>query len=150
MRYAPFHILIKDLSFMIFYFIIMKYNFTNETYLPQTMNCMPGASTVRFIEIICASLFYNIIPLIISSFTYFPIVYLLRNMFKTKSVLSLIVTGTILTLTTPIFYLIIRGWKHNDYYQKTAETIAWIICFLISISTYYLLNRIDKKWFSFE
>jgi hypothetical protein len=150
MRYTPFHILIKDLSFMIFYFIIMKYNITNETYLPQTINSMPKASEFAFIDIISASLFYNLIPLIVSIITYIPIVYLLRRMLKTKSVLSLIVTGTILTLTTPIFYLIIRGLKHNDYYQKTAETIAWILCFLISISTYYLLNRIDKKWFSFE
>jgi hypothetical protein len=150
MRYAPFHILIKDLSFMIFYFIIMKYNITNETYLPQTINCMPGASTVRFIEIICASLFYNIIPLIISSFTYFPIVYLLRNMFKTKSVLSLIITGTILTLTTPFLYVIMNGWKHNDYYQKTAEMIAWLLCFFVSICTYYFLNRKNMQWFILE
>ncbi len=33
---------------MIFYFVIMKYNLTNETYLPKTISNFPGAINMTF------------------------------------------------------------------------------------------------------
>ncbi len=144
MKWFPLHIAIKDLSFMMFYFVIMKYNLTNETYLPETISNFPGATDMTLGNMIAASLFYNIIPLITSFILYYPIVYLTKILFKKQSVFTLLITGFILTLTTPILYLAMSNWKHNDYYLKNAEIIAWSLCFIVSILTYYSLNQAEK------
>lgn len=144
MKWFPIHIAIKDLSFMIFYFIIMKYNLTNETYLPETISNFPGAPDMTIVNMIGASLFYNIIPLLASFVLYYPIVYSTRKVFKRKSIISLVVTGFVLTITTPLIYFALSEWKHNDYYSKTAEIIAWILCFTLSIITYIGLNKSEK------
>jgi len=145
MKLFPIHIVVKDLSFMIFYFILMKYNLTNETYLPEMISNFPGAPKMTLWDMLCASLIFNIFPLVLSFATYYPIVYLVNKMFKTKNTLSLLLTGLFLTLTTPIMYLALHGWKHNDYYMKKAEIIAWALCFVSSVTTYYLLNKSKLK-----
>ena len=145
MKWFPLHIALKDLSFMMFYFVIMKYNLTNETYLPETISNFPGASKMTFGNIISASLFFNIIPLTASFLLYFPIVYLSKKVFAKKAVLSLILTGFTLTTTTPILYFAFSEWKHNDYYLKTAEIIAWTLCFIVSILAYVLLKKISNR-----
>ncbi|MBL0031010.1 MAG: hypothetical protein IPP27_02105 [Bacteroidetes bacterium] len=139
MKWFPFHIIIKDLSFMMFHFVIMKYNLTNETYLPETISAFPGAPDMSLFDMIGVSLFYNILPLVLSLVTYYPIVYFTRKLFITGNSFAVITTGILLTLTTPTIYLALSGWKHNDL--KTAEIIAWSLCFISSISTYYLLNK---------
>lgn len=148
MKWFPLHIAIKDLSFMMFYFVIMKYNWTNETYLPETISNFPGAPVMTFGNMISASLFYNIIPLTASFVLYCPIVYSLRKLFKNKNFLSLFTTGFILTTTTPIIYFAFSEWKHNDYYLKTAEIIAWLLCFTLSILTYIGLNKGNQSDFT--
>ena len=141
MKWFPLHIAIKDLSFMMFYFVIMKYNLTNETYLPETISNFPGAPEMTLTSMISASLFYNIIPLLLSFSTYYAIVYLTRKLFKTRNLLTLITTGFFLTITTPTIYLALNDWKHNNYFVKAAEVIAWTLCFVSSIIAYYLLNK---------
>jgi len=130
---------------MIFYFIIMKYNLTNETYLPKTISNFPGAPNMTVGNMIGASLFYNIIPLLVSFLLYYPIVFSIRKVFKRKSIISLVVIGSLLTITTPLIYFALSEWKHNDYYLKTAEIIAWSLCFTLSILTYIILNRSGKS-----
>ncbi len=130
---------------MIFYFLIMKYNLTNETYLPEMIKNFPGAPKMSLWNIISVSIFYNLIPLIISLILYFPIVYGLKKLIDNKNP-RLIFTGFTLTLTTPIFALIMSNWKHNEYYQPTAELIAWTLCFAISIGFYFIVNkRVEKN-----
>lgn len=139
-RFFPVHIVIKDLSFMIIYFLIMKFNLTNETYLPETIRNFPGAPNMNLWNMITASLFYNFIPLFISLILYFPIVYGIKKLMLPIK-LRLIGTAFALTLTTPILYIIFNGYKHNDYYQLWAETIAWTLCFLFSMGFYYFVNN---------
>lgn len=128
---------------MIFYFIIMKYNLTHETYTSAAINNFPEAPETTLTNMLYASLFFNVIPLALSFATYYPIVYLARLLFKTRNSLSLIMAGFFLTLTTPTIYFALSDWKHNDYYLKTAEIIAWSLCFTSSMITYYLLNKND-------
>lgn len=141
----PIHIAIKDLSFMIIYFIIMKYNLTNESELTQVLKNSPNISNWSLWSIIESSIFYNLTTLILSSITYFPIVYLFKKLISENHKLRLIITGIILTTTTPIYYLTLKNWKHNDYYLPNAELIAWILCFALSIGIYYLLNIRNTK-----
>lgn len=135
---------------MMFYLIILKYNLTNETYLPETISNFPGAPEMTLTNMLGVSLFYNTIPLALSFVTYYPIVYLTRKLFKTRNSLSLIMAGFFLTLTTPTIYFALSEWNHNDYYLKTAEVIAWSLCFVSSIITYYLLNKSDINSDKFE
>jgi hypothetical protein len=92
----------------------MKYNLTNETYLPETINSFPAAPTMTLGNMIGVSLFYNIIPFIASSLLYYPIVYLTKMLIANNNILSLMLTAFTLTATTPIlFYASVIG-KHND------------------------------------
>ncbi|MVM32280.1 hypothetical protein GO755_19695 [Spirosoma sp. HMF4905] len=121
----------------------MKYNLTNETYLPKTLSNFPGAPKMTILDMLGAALFYNIVPLIISLLTYYPIVYMSRRLFKRISTISILSSGFLLSITTPLTYLFFSDWHHNDYYLKVAEVLAWILAFIISISTYYLFNKRD-------
>ncbi len=141
MKYFAIHIFLKDLSFMIIYFILMKYNVTNETFLPKTLSNFPGAPTMTIWDMISAALFYNIIPLIISFISYFFIVKLFDFLCPDKTKTRILVTGLALTLTTPLLYFVMSNYHHNDYYLLKAESIAWAITFLISIMAYYFFNR---------
>ncbi|MBK0404716.1 hypothetical protein I5M27_17105 [Adhaeribacter sp. BT258] len=126
----------------------MKYNITNETYLPDTIRYFPAAPELIFIEMIGGAFFYNMFPLTVSIITYFPIVFFTNKLIKKERRVRLIITGFLLTSTTPLFYFAINNWKHNDYYQKTTEGLAWIVCFALSMIFYYKSNKKDKDIFA--
>ena len=123
---------------MVFYFTIIKYNWTEESFSPTIMEW-------SFVAILGSAVLLNLFTLVVSIITYGLIVFLMQQLFKRPSHLSLILTGFTLTLTTPIFYRMLTSWKHNDYYMIKAETIAWILCFIVSISTYYIFNKWSLK-----
>tara|TARA_Y100000815_G_C12992233_1_gene368443 strand:+ start:152 stop:529 length:378 start_codon:yes stop_codon:yes gene_type:complete len=122
----------------------MKYNLTNETALTDALKNHPNITSWSFVSIIQGSIFYNLTTLIVSLVTYFPIVYLMKRLIDKNHTIKIILTGFILTATTPIYYLFVNDWKHNDYYLPNAELIAWILCFISSIGFYYLANRKRK------
>ena len=123
---------------MIIYWLLIKYVFTQIS-LPNI------TSETSLISMIFGALYYNITTIVVSLILYSPIVYGIKKIKLWKGV-ELIFTGFLLTLTTPIFYLYLKDWKHNDYYEFRPEYIAWILCFILSIGFYYLVNkRTDKN-----
>ncbi len=141
MRLFLIHIIVKDLSFMLFYFVLMRYNLTNETHLTEVMGDFPGATEMTWEVIISASLFYNIIPLVVSIILYYPIVYVVRKLVKQTNLFSLITTAFFLTITTPILYVAFAIYKPFDNQVNLAESISWTLCFACSISLYIILNK---------
>ncbi|SKB36079.1 hypothetical protein SAMN05660841_00009 [Sphingobacterium nematocida] len=139
MNWFPIHIVIKDLSFLIFYLTIMKYNLTLETFLPETVASFPKATSINLLEMIQVSLFYNVIPIVVSLGLYYPIVQLGKVLMKHNNKLRLIATGFVLTLITPIAYFVMTGYDMDS--PKKAELLAWFLTFVVSMSTYYVLNR---------
>lgn len=123
----------------------MKYNLTGETYLPDTIRNFPGAPRMTFLDMITASCFYNLLPLLVSFLSYYPIVWVFRKLLSNTKKLRLIMTGITLSVTTPVVYLWASGWKHNDYYQINAETIAMLLTFIISVTIYWSFNKSDKQ-----
>ncbi len=138
MKFFAIHILIKDLSYMIFYLIILKYNLSHETYLPSTISNFPTAAEITFSEIFSNAFVFNILPLLVSLATYYPIFYVCRKFLKKRNSTYFITTALMLTLTTPIVYLLLNN--QSTHIMK-AEIFAWILCFTISIISYYLLNK---------
>jgi hypothetical protein len=126
---------------MIIYSLIMKYNLTNETELPQALKNYPTISEWTLWSTIQGSIFYNLTTLLFSLILYIPIVYLFKKLIPVKNKFRILLTGLVLTATTPIYYLILTKGKHNDYYLPKAELFAWILCFILSIGIYYLLNN---------
>ncbi|GEP52143.1 hypothetical protein FNO01nite_28150 [Flavobacterium noncentrifugens] len=118
----------------------MKFNLTNESFLPDTMKNFPGATKMQFVDMISASVFYNLIPLFFSFILYYPIVYAINKLIKNNSIVKLVLAGFTLTSTTPLLYLFFNNYKHNDYYMLKAETISWIFVYSISITLYVFLN----------
>ncbi|MCD1115277.1 hypothetical protein [Chryseobacterium turcicum] len=140
MKLFPLHIIIKDLSFLMLYFLIMKFNLTNETFLPETTKYFSGVSQANIVDMLMAALFYNFIPIIISCILYYPIVLLGRKIFNRKNNLQVLSTAFLLSITTPIIYIF--GYKMELDTMNKAEIISWILTFVISVSIYYLSNRI--------
>lgn len=126
---------------MLFYFVLMKYNLTNESHLSEVVGDFPGAIEITWEVMISASLFYNIIPLIVSLILYYPIVYAVRKLVKQTNLFSLTTTGFFLTLTTPIFYVAFAIYKPFDNHVNLAESISWALCFICSIGFYIMLNK---------
>ena len=141
MRLFLIHIIVKDLSFMLFYFVLMRYNLTNETHLTEVMGDFPGATEMTWEVMLRSSWIYNIIPLVVSLILYYPIVYVVRKLVKPTNLLSLTITGFFLTLTTPILYVAFAIYKPFDNQVNLAESISWTLCFVCSISLYIMLNK---------
>ena len=142
MRLFPLHILIKDCSYLMFYFIITRFNLTGETYLPKMVSNFPEAPNMTLAKMIATSLFYSIIPLVISFATYFIIYFGVKKLFGRISSASLLLTGLLLTLTTPLLYIFMEGYAPFRY---KAEVWASTFCFVFSIGTYYCLNRKERR-----
>jgi hypothetical protein len=138
MRLFPVHILIKDCSYLLFYFSILRFNLTDETYLPEMVRYFPSASKLTFSEMIAASLFYNIVPLAVSLLTYFFIYFGIEKLFGRTTTASLLLTGFVLTLTTPITYFLLDGFEPFKY---KASIWALILCFALSMAIYYWFNK---------
>jgi hypothetical protein len=105
------------------------------------MGDFPGATEMTWEVIISASLFYNIIPLVVSIILYYPIVYVVRKLVKQTNLFSLITTAFFLTITTPILYVAFAIYKPFDNQVNLAESISWTLCFACSISLYIILNK---------
>ena len=136
-RFFPVHIFIKDLSFMVIYWLLVRFVFTE-------INLQGISGSNGFFDLILGALFYNMITILISLVLYFPIVYMIRKIGLPKNI-RLILTGFVLTLIAPIFYLYLSDWKHNNYYEITPEIIAWVLCFILSMRFYYWANNTIEK-----
>ncbi|SFW60330.1 hypothetical protein [Cellulophaga fucicola] len=128
----------------------MKYNLTSESALSLALKNYPTISDWSFWSIIQTSAFYNLTTIIVSLLSYFPIVYMIKKLVIKKHKLRTILTGFALTITTPIYYLILQNWRHNDYYLPNAELISWILCFILSMGIYYLFNNKNKDRINYK
>lgn len=106
--------------------------------MPAMVRYFPGAPNLTISEMLAASLFYNIIPLLVSLVTYFFIYIGVQNLFGKTTDLSLLVTGFLLTLTTPIVYILLDGFKP---FTNKASAFALVFWFTASIATYYWFNK---------
>jgi hypothetical protein len=140
MKWFALHIIIKDCSFLICYFLLLRFNLTNETFLPEMVSNFPGASRLSLSEMLGAALFYNLIPFIVSFITYGIIVFAVHKIFKVVTTTSLIITGVLLFSTTPLVFIMFEGL--NMKYK--ANWWALIISLIVSIATYYFFNRKSK------
>lgn len=118
---------------MIFYWLLLKYSFTG-------IENPHSGPELTFGDMISGALYYNIVTLLLSFVLYYPIVQGIKRL-KLQKDTGLLLTGFVLTLTTPIFYLALNNFGHNDYYQLKPELIAWFLCFCLSIGFYYLANK---------
>ena len=80
----------------------MKFNLTNETFLPESVRNFPGASRVKFSDLIMVTIFYNCIPVIVSFILYYPIVLFGRTLFKKQDFKQTLFIAFLLSITTPL------------------------------------------------
>ena len=142
MKLFAIHILIKDLSSLLAYLVILKFNLTNETYLPEMVSIFPGAPNMTIGDIITGALILSTLPLMASLLTYYPIYLGIKKLFGQTTIMTLLATATLLTLTTPLLYLIMGGTIPLKF---NAQIISWILCFVLSLTSYLLFNRGELK-----
>jgi hypothetical protein len=142
MRLFPLHIIIKDCSHLLFYFVIMRFNLTGETFLPEIIREFPEASKMTLSDMIVASIYFNVLPIAVSFLTYFLIYFSIKKLFVTTTVGSLLLTGFILTMTTPLCYILTGGYEP---FELKASISSWVLTFVISIATYFWFNKKDRK-----
>lgn len=68
-KFFPIHILIKDLSFINIYFLLLKYIFTEIN--------TPITTKTTFKDMVYGALYYNIFTLVLSLISYLPIVFII-------------------------------------------------------------------------
>ena len=107
----------------------MKFDLTNETFLPETIREFPGATDSTFGNIISASFFYNWIPILVSFILYYPLVLIGSKIIAKKSTSQLLLIGLLLSLSTPLIYIF--GYKIDIESMKNAEIISWILTFAL-------------------
>ena len=123
----------------------MKYNLTNETFLPSNQRNFPGVTDLQFHHMLGTTLFYFWIPIIVSFISYIFIYNTAQKLFVKPNTLTIAGTGLLLSLTTPIVFFLFN--VHNNFYEVKAETISWTIYFIISIWVYLKLNNNNKSLF---
>ncbi|MFT3919761.1 hypothetical protein [Cloacibacterium sp.] len=121
----------------------MKYNLTNETFLPSMISNFPSATKVSFFNMILGSLLYSLPALLLSLIIYFPIFWVFNKVIKNQ-IIRLIVTGFVLTLTTPLLYIFYNGYEQKLNHFYNAEIISWLITFCFSMYFYYTVNFIKN------
>jgi hypothetical protein len=144
MRHFAVHIILKDTGYLILFWILLKYNLTHETYLPETVNYYPAAPSVGFGEIIVYAFLLSIIPMFVSFIIYAPIILLVDKLYKSVSYISLFTSAILLSLTTPIVYIVTA--THNtliyaDESTKVTKIVALLVTFILSIVLYVFLNK---------
>lgn len=130
---------------MMSYCILMKYNIINETFLPAAQRNFPGATDMQLGDMLMATLFYFWPAIVVSFGTYYIILLFAKCIFKTNNQVTNVLTGFLLSSTTPMLLFFMSKWKWNNYYESKAGSIAWILYFIISILIYLLLNSDYKK-----
>jgi hypothetical protein len=55
---------VKDLSIFVLYFVLLKYNLTQQTYSPSMQSNFPGAPTMGIFSMFVAALFITWLPLL--------------------------------------------------------------------------------------
>ncbi len=144
MKYFPIHIIIKDCSYLFFYFLIMKFNLTNETFSPSMISNFPGATKITFSDIILGSFLYSFAAMAFSLVFYFPIYWILKKTLNNKN-FRLIFTGFVLTSSTPLLYIFFNGYDEHLKHLYIAEIISWILTFVISILFYFVVNNTNQQ-----
>lgn len=147
MRYFVLHIFVKDSLFLFIYLLIMKFNLTNETFLPDTIRNFPGASKSNISDVLLVSIIYNLIPFLFSLVYYFPIFWSIKRLIKNKKI-RLIITGFVLTSITLVVYVVLNGDNSNFIHLMKAEILSWILTYSISMILYYKLNFQSDKIFN--
>ncbi|MCG9900927.1 MAG: hypothetical protein MH132_13065 [Hydrotalea sp.] len=119
----------------------MRFNITGETFLPEMVSSFPGAPDLTLGDMLAAAFFYNIIPLVTSFITYLFLYFGIQKIFGRTTTISIIVTGFVLTMTTPLVYILSDSYKP---FQYKADVWAWVLCFTFSMTTYFLLNKSER------
>jgi hypothetical protein len=101
------YVLIKDLSVWVLYFILMKYDLTNETYTEEMVKSFPEASKMDFFSIIWASMFITWLPLIVD-LVLLTILYFSLLIKVPFTYIKAFITGIILHLPIVAFWLLMN------------------------------------------
>lgn len=142
MRLFPFHIFIKDCSCLILYFVLLRFNVTGETYLPEMVRNFPEAPKMSFTDMVFASLFLGILPMFVSGFLYTLLYFILDKPFERRGSWPALAIGFLLAFSFPITCYVAGA----DFFGTRAGTYALILSFLISMATYYLFNAERSPW----
>ncbi|RYY88357.1 MAG: hypothetical protein EOO15_09290 [Chitinophagaceae bacterium] len=136
MRFFLLHIFLKDCSWPLIYFLILRFNWTGETYLPDTRQNFPEAPDMTFGDMIGAALLLGILPMLVSGFLYFILYVILDKPFERRDRFSALCIGFLLAFSFPVSSVVAGA----DLVDSKAGTYALVLSFLISIASYYLLN----------
>jgi hypothetical protein len=142
MRYFFFHILFKDCSWLLIYFVIMRFNLTGETFLPQMIKNFPEASKMTLVDMVITSVICNMLPIALSLVTYYFFYWIVKKIFGRTTTLSILITALLLATTTPISLIVFGKVKLLDL---KATTWAFSLSFLISIAMYFLFNKNERQ-----
>jgi len=100
-------VILKDLSVFTFYFILMRFNLTHETYTKDMMSSFPEAPRMTFSRMLFASVYITWLPLIVD-FAVVSIIQSLLSNRATKNKLWIFAFGILIHIPIILFWLVMN------------------------------------------
>ena len=130
-------VILKDISIFLVYFIVLKYNLTQETYTEEMIGNFPGAPNMTLASMIGVTIFFLwwLIPIDILLITFlYPF---LNNLLK-RAKYFLLYEGIILHLPFMLFWLAMYFFRSIT--TNNASIIAYIFSLIIGGLAWILLS----------
>lgn len=134
------YIFFKDLSIFVLYFILLKYNLTNETYSDKMISAFPSAPSLTVSEIIVASISGSWIIILIDIVIIFTGIKIFKSIYQ-RIRWSLFTIGLGLHIPITLVSILIL----NPGFVNIAFNVSFLISFFIAGLCYKLLIREDEQ-----
>jgi hypothetical protein len=131
-----FYVVIKNISVFLFYFIIIRFDLTGETFSKSMQSGFPGASKMTLIGMIGASFYMNFVPIILETIFQLLIKKSISDLLA-NSKKELFLKGIFLHVPLILFWLLIVNTNNT-----IASSIGMLCSFIVAgCSFQYLFKK---------
>lgn len=130
-----FYVVIKNISVFLFYFIILRFDLTGETFTESMQSNFPNASKMTFIGMIGASFLINFVPIIFDTIFQLLVKKSISDLLV-NSKKELFIKGLSLHVPVILFWLFIVNTSNT-----TASSIGMFFSFIVAGITYVYLFK---------
>lgn len=117
----------------IIYFILLKFNLTNETYSEEIMSSFPNADKISFLGILIATLYISWLPILLDII----IIWISYNFItKNKLFINEFLQGALMNIPIIVIWILMQNGDLNFTFA-----ISLIITVIMSVIVFYLLAK---------
>lgn len=130
------YVAVKDLSIWVLYFLLMKYNLTNETYTPSMQSNFPGAPRMGIFSMFVAAAFITWLPLIADGVVLSGVERMVKPDYAQR--FRTVALGVVLHVPIVLFWLVYNASKGGGL--NVAQQTGLLLSFLVAGGTMWALR----------